>query len=49
MYDGCQLAMAEDPSITVQVIEPTEVAEFEGHYMELARTGRVRPDHRLRL
>ena len=39
MYDGCQLAMAEDPSITVQVIEPTEVAEFEGHYMELARTG----------
>lgn len=39
MYDGCQMAMSEDSSITVQVIEPTEVAEFEGHYMELAKTG----------
>ena len=39
MYDGCKMAMAEDSSVTVQVVEPTEVAEFEGHYMELAKTG----------
>lgn len=39
MYDGCKLAMEADKSITVQVVEPTEVAEFEGHYMELAKTG----------
>ena len=39
MYDGCKMAMEADKSITVQVVEPTEVAEFEGHYMELAKTG----------
>lgn len=39
IYDGCKLAMAQDASITVQVIEPTEVAEFEGHYMDLAKGG----------
>ena len=39
MYDGCKMAMAEDENIVVQVVEPTEVAEFEGHYMELAKSG----------
>lgn len=39
MYDGCKMAMADDASVSVQVVEPTEVAEFEGHYMELAKTG----------
>ena len=28
MYDGCKLAMEADKSVTVQVVEPTEVAEF---------------------
>ncbi len=39
MHDGCQMAIAEDASIGLQVIEPTEVAEFEGHYMNLAKGG----------
>lgn len=38
MYDGCKMAMEADENITVQVVEPTEVAEFEGHYMELAKS-----------
>lgn len=36
MYDGCQLAMAEDPSITVQVIEPTGGRGVRGPLHELA-------------
>ena len=39
MYDGCKLAMEADENVVVQVVEPTEVAEFEGHYMELAKSG----------
>ena len=38
MYDGCKMAMEADENIVVQVVEPTEVAEFEGHFIELSKS-----------
>ena len=38
MYDGCKMAMEADENVVVQVVEPTEVAEFEGHFIELSKS-----------